>query len=430
MTSSSIVSPWFGSDAGSASAVEPAAGARRWLRAGLAGLLISTTILQRFGLNFGSYSLNAALLAIFVFLLLAWASGALMLSLTRLALYAVALGVAATSFAINSSFSGKDQASLSSLLLLAAMYAPFVFVLGPGRLDRDDAAFALNLFLDLSFCCALAGITQFYAQFFVKAGWLFDYTPYLPSAIQGPSGFNTVIPIGSLYKSNGFFFREPSGFSFIMALALIAEWIAKKRLSRMVGLGLALLLTYSGTGLLALFIGSLFPLGRRTLLQSLLLGTVAGLALWLLGDALNLSFTLGRLAEFDSERSSGYIRYLAPLRLLGDTFDRESWTPLIGHGPGAISRETQGYEFHDPTWAKLGFEYGLLGALSFLALFLLALRRSTVPIQLRATLFFAWLVMGGHLLSPEQNYLTLALVGFWPAVRTAASDRLVEGKAR
>jgi hypothetical protein len=72
------------------------------------------------------------------------------------------------------------------------------------------------------------------------------------------------------------------------------------------------------------------------------------------------------------------------------------------------------YEFHDPTWAKLLFEYGALGFVTFVGLFLTALRRPGIPLQLRAALFWGWLIMGGHLLSPEQNFLTLMLVGLTP----------------
>jgi hypothetical protein len=36
-------------------------------------------------------------------------------------------------------------------------------------------------------------------------------------------------------------------------------------------------------------------------------------------------------------------------------------------------------------------------------------------------LFAGWLVMGGHLLSPEQNFLTLALVGLVPPAKARDS---------
>jgi len=140
------------------------------------------------------------------------------------------------------------------------------------------------MFSHVALLCALAGIAQFYAQFVFQAPWLFDFSRDLPWHLRGPSGYNTVIPVGELYKSNGFFLREPSHFSFLMALALLAELQMARRPLRLVTFGLALLLTYSGTGLLALSLGLMFPLGRRTLVQLLVLGVLGFVMFGLLGD--------------------------------------------------------------------------------------------------------------------------------------------------
>jgi hypothetical protein len=393
------------------------------LRAAFWALLLSTTVLQRFGVNLGSYSLNAALLGMCGFLLIALGARVLLVSLSRLLLYGVALTVAAASLAVNMSLGAADRASLPSLALLAVMYVPYWFVLKPGALGPNDRAWALESFSTLALFMAICGILQFYAQFLIRADWLFDFTPHVPELVRGPSGFNTVIPVGSAYKSNGFFMREPSGFSFLMALACIVEVATRRRVRRVACFGFALLLTYSGTGILALAIGMLFPLGKKTLVRALGLLCGAGVVLLLLGSVLNLSFTLGRIEEFGAERSSAYIRYVAPLRLVAETFDASAWSAWLGHGPGAISRETRGYEFHDPTWAKLLFEYGALGFVAFLGLFLVALTRREVPAPIRAALFFAWLMMGGHLLSPEQNFLTLALVGLLGAPARVSAER-------
>lgn len=391
------------------------------LRVALTCLLLSTTVLQSFGVNFGSYSLNMALLGMYGCLAVGALSGAIELNHRRLVLYVSCVTVALASLFVNANFARADSSSLSSFLLLATMYFPFIFAFrGAGA---PDPAWMFRRFLDIALGCAVIGILQFQAQFVVHADWLFHFSAHLPSFLQGPAGFNTVIPVGALFKSNGFFFREPSGFSFIMALALIGECVLQKRPARVACFGLALLLTYSGTGLLALLIGVAFPLGKKTLLRLGLLACAAGIAVLLLGDALNLSFTLGRVQEFGSERSSAYIRYVAPFRVIGDTYDLEAWTPWLGHGPGAISRQTLPYQFHDPTWAKLIVEYGLLGGALFVALFLATLRRAVLPVQVHAALFFGWLIMGGHLLSPEMNFLSLGLFGLLPIGPNAAPQR-------
>ena len=372
-------------------------------------LILAVTVLQRFGLNFGDYSLNAALLAMFGLLVVAGLTGVLAVSPRRLVLYGICIGVALTSALVNESTS-----SVTSLALLMAMYLPFIFVLTPAAGLSPTRAH--QLFLDVAALCAVAGVAQFYAQFVFHGDWLFDFTPYVPAFLRGPSGYNTVIRAGGSLKSNGFFFREPSGFSFVMALGLMMECLSHRRWLRVAFLGLALLLTYSGTGLLALVVGLCVPMNGRNFLRVLLVAAVAAALFFLLEEPLNLSFTTARLNEFGSQTSSGYIRYVAPGRLIADTAASAPWTLWLGHGPGTIFRQDVGYEFHDPTWAKLIFEYGVVGLVAFLALFLASLGGRSAPLRVQAMLFAGWLIMGGHLLSPEQNFMTLGLLGLLPPV--------------
>ena len=384
-------------------------------------VILSATVMSRFGINLGTYSVNFSLIAIYVLIGLAFLSGNLIIDPRRLFAYCICVAVASTSFLVNKGFGHVDRASWTSLFLLVTIYVPFVFVLHTNGSKENELLWVMRVFSNIALFCACAGIVQFYAQPFIHSDWLFDFSRYIPTFLQGPSGYNPVIPVGSLYKSNGFFFREPSLFSFIMALALLGEFVLFKRLLRIALFALALLLSYSGTGLLALFIGLMFPLGRKTIVQLFLLLGIGGLVVWLLGDVLNLSFTLARVEEFGSERTSAYIRYIAPVRLIHDSLDTDPWTALLGHGSGAIERMTQSYEFHDPTWAKLIFEYGLLGFVAFLVLVMATLNERLMSIQVRAALFFCWLIMGGHLLTPDHAALMLALVGFWS--RCSGTDR-------
>jgi hypothetical protein len=392
--------------------------ARRLLRVLLVLLLLSATVLERFGINAGSASTSVALLIGYAFLSVALALGVLVISVERCLFLGLALCSALVSLLLN-----ETASSAASLLLLCAMYLPLVVSLRPGSLDdADDAGWVMARFLDIGLFAAIFGILQFAFQPLVHAAWWFDFAPYIPGKLRASGTFNTVIPIGSLTKSNGFFFREPSGFSYLMALALVAELNGAKRKLRVLCFALALLLTYSGTGILALVLATLHPFGAKTLLRLAASLAVGAVIFWLFGDALNLSLTLERVGEFNSTHSSGYMRYIAPGRLLGETFDAAPWTPWFGHGPGTIFRTARDYEFHDPTWAKLLFEYGISGFVGFLGVYLAALRGPGIPLQIRATLFWGWLIMGGHLLSPEHNFLALALVGFMPAARALRED--------
>jgi hypothetical protein len=399
--------------------------ARKAMRFAMVALLVSTTVLQRIGVGSDNFSVSPALVAIYLVLGVGAVGGNLVISATRVALYLLAIGVALVSALLN-----EDRSSFPSLLLLVVMYLPFIFFMEPGSLAVRDGDWLMRQFLNLMFLCAGVGILQFFAQFAIHGEWLFDYPTLIPAGLRGGGVFNPVIPVGSFNKSNGFFFREPSSFSFLMALAVIGESVTRKRVFRIACCALALLLTYSGTGILVLLIGASYPLGRKTLLRLGVIACVGAVIFALFDDALNLSYTVSRFGEFsaDSSRSSGYIRYIAPGRLLGEMFFSDPWSAWVGHGPGTIFRTVREYEFHDPTWAKLLFEYGALGFVLFLALFAESLRRPGIPVQLRATLFWAWLITGGHLLSPEQNYLTLALVGLLPFAVTlsARSDSALD----
>jgi hypothetical protein len=382
------------------------------LRAALTICLLSITVFSRFGVRLGGHPFDTSLIALYLLLATLLWHGWTRIDPKALLLYGSGACVATLSLLVNGGFDAGAP-SASSLALLFTIYLPFMFSIRPPGDTNAAWQWTMAMFSHVALLCALAGIAQFNAQFFVHERWLFDFTAYVPWRLQGPSGYNTVIPVGDLFKSNGFFLREPSHFSFLMALALVAELQFGRRPLRLAAFGMALLLTYSGTGLLALSIGLMFPLGRRTLVQLLVLSILGFVVFGLLGDTLNLGFTLNRVNEFGSERSSAYVRYIAPMRLLAEEIASTPWAVLLGHGPGTMQRVVHGVRSFDPTWAKLIFEYGLLGFAAFVALVAHTMSRFGAPSPLRAMLFMCWLVMGGYLLSPENCTMLYVLLCGW-----------------
>lgn len=396
----------------------------RGVRWGLVAVLLGCTVAQRFGLTVGPVSLHVAWLAMMALLAVAAASGRLVVVRTRLLLGLVLVAVGGASLAVNEALGAEGSTSAASWALLATMYLPFLFVLRPDPQGRVDAAWMMRLLADLALACAVVGIVQFAAQFVIHARWLFDFSPYLPPLIRSSDGYNVVIPVGDLYKANGFFFKEPSLYSLILGFGILLEIAGARRVPRLAVLGLAMALTYSGSGLLVLAVGLLFPLTLRTLGRLAAVGAVGAVAAFALWDVLNLGFTLGRVEEFTDPRSSAYQRYVAPMRLVVDSIASQPWTFWIGHGPGSITRigDTSFYAFHDPTWAKALFEYGVIGFVAVTALAVAALRHTGVPIQVRAAAFFAWFASGGFLLTPEALFLIPLLSGLMPAGPPAGAD--------
>lgn len=386
----------------------------RALRVGIVLTMVSLILLTRFGLNIGSYGLNFGVPLIYIMAFIGLAKDRFNLDLPGLILYTMFVAVGAVSLLANLNLGHDRDGSFSSLLLLAVLYLPFVFLLRPFELSREAWTWTMRAFSNLALFVALVGVFQFCLQFVWNPPWLFDFSPLIPKALSTDILANSAIYTGSAYKSNGFFLREPSAFSFLMAFALICEMAMFKRWGRMGIFAAGLMLSYSGTGLLALGFGLMFPFGFKTAVRIGIIAVVGLVLVVLFGDALNLSFTLGRVNEFNSESSSGYIRYVAPMRLIKELIDSDAWTAFVGHGPGTIFHAGRTYEFHDPTWAKLLYEYGMVGFSACLGLMLYAMCRSPAPVQIRATLFFCWLVQGGHLLTPENVLLIYVLLAMWP----------------
>jgi hypothetical protein len=386
----------------------------RYVRWSIVAALLSVTILTRGGISIGEYTVNLAMPILYFMIVKGWMEGDVRLDTAGLLMFSLAMCVGGLSFLANIDVANRQPASLTSLMLLGTLYLPFVFRLKPMRNSHALWLWTMRLLLNVALISAVVGILQFYAQFVFKAPWLFNISLLLPDFMRGSGVFNSAIPVGSLFKANGIFFREPSGFSFMMAFAIICELALFRRMKRVGVYAFALVLSYSGTGLLALAVGLIFPFGFKTAMRILAIAVVGLLVFLLAGDALNLSFTLNRIGEFGAETSSGYIRYIAPGRLIVEQVDSAVWSAFIGHGPGTIFKASTYYDFHDPTWAKLLYEYGLFGFTAVGVMMVLVLRRSKAPVQIPIMLFFYWLAQGGHLLSPECVFLIYILFGLWP----------------
>jgi hypothetical protein len=379
----------------------------RGLKVGLVLALLSLIVLTRFGINTGSYGLNFAVPVLYVMLFAGFAKDRVDLDLPGLLLFAFFITCGALALIINLNMPHGGGSSTASLILLAVLYLPFVFVLKPFSTSREAWLWTMKAFIHIATVIAVLGILQFCLQFVWRPAWLFNFSPFIPKAISVDVLFNSQIYTGSAYKANGFFLREPSAFSFLMAFALICEMAVFKRWWRMGLFAAGLMLSYSGTGLLALAFGLMFPFSLKTAVRLTLIAVTLVLVY--------LLFTVSRIGEFNSESSSGYIRYVAPMRLVSELIDSDAWTALLGHGPGTIFHATKAFDYHDPTWAKLLYEYGFLGTAGCLGLMAYTMSRSHAPVQIRAMLFFNWLVQGGHLLTPESVLMCYVLLAVWPA---------------
>jgi hypothetical protein len=370
--------------------------------------LLGITVLQRFGLNLGFYTINFSLISVYLLLSYFLYSGWVKISLPDTRNYFIFVLLALLSYLFSTS-----EKTLTSLALVLSIYLPFCF---KWKIPQDLNAtwlWVANTFVNICLFVGVCGILQYVGQFFIKSVWLVDFSSRIPDLFRATEGYNTVIQAGAMFKSNGFFLLEPSGFSQYMAIGLLCEWNLRRRKSRMILLCLGLLVSYSGTGILTLLLGAMFPLGLRTVARAVGLVVLGLLAFLALGNLLNLSLTLDRLNEFDTQGSSASDRFVAPMQLVQEQIGSGIAPVLLGNGSGSITRADRDYTTFDPTWARLFFEYGLLGSIAFLWFFARATNQFSSPSGIRAGLFFCWFLMGDGLGTPETAAIIFLLAGLW-----------------
>ena len=309
--------------------------------------------------------------------------------------------------------------SLPSLLLLVVLYFPFTLSVTPGAQTERLRQYGIKCFCDLSLGLAVCAIVQYALQYVLHASWLFNLGSFIPDWFSASGVWNHAVPVNGAFKANGLFQREPSGLSMLLGLAFVVEMTQARRYGRLAIMALAMALSYSGTGILIAAAGLLLPTNGPALRRSLIL-LAAGVAFWLLfRDLLNLNVFLDRANEFDKPNTSGYARFVAPLDVVQYGFGSSWWAPAIGSGPGtiqpAIVRYTTTYAIHDPTWAKLLFEYGVMGFGGMVAFAVAMVRRSAAPVELKIALFYTWFAAGGMLLNPDVLALLFGLSALWRA---------------
>jgi hypothetical protein len=288
--------------------------------------------------------------------------------------------------------------SLSSLLLLLIVQFPFVlrFRLGVFPYDR-----VVKLLADVAFLFAVFSITQMLIQFTLgkEIAYAIDYN--IPEAIS-IIGFDFLVPLywsSPVYKSNGFLLAEPSLLSQLIAIGIAAELLTQARLHRLVFLGGGLLCSYSGTGMmmLALFLPVYILRYRR--FDLVLLGLCLLPLLLMLQDILQLDAITRRINEFSSTESSGFARFLSSFYTLSEFVFADIATTLFGKGPGTVQEfwPYLTYEAFDPTWGKLIYEYGLVGAVLYIIFFYESVLKIRRPLTF--PLVFTYFFLGGYLLN-------------------------------
>lgn len=304
--------------------------------------------------------------------------------------------------------------SLPSLVAVLITYA--CLMVGPS--DRFERELVFPIFLSYARFLAGAGILQWFLQF---AGLrFFSFLATIPAMrpvlVEAQFNFNPVLHYGSsILRSNGLLLLEPSIFSQLLALAVVVDYFILGRTKWLPLYLVAYLVSFSGTGALSLLLVVPFyaMLSRRNFGRVAAFGLlgIVGLILGMAAFPDQVGAILGRADELSYSGSSGYARFIGPFLVVGDLSHEARF--LLGWGPGATERYIYHAEGTGNSIAKLIIDYGVIGLIGFLALFLGALWRFEIAIL--SMLALSTFLMGGGYLLFSPMLVLLFVLCIWSA---------------
>ncbi|WP_132251191.1 hypothetical protein [Methylobacterium segetis] len=367
-------------------------------------IILAITLLQKIALPGTANALSVTTALVPSLVLLCWLCGRLRLDSQAFVLFAIFVLAAAASFVLNA---GAEKVSPASLALVCAVQSILIF----RPVTQGGCRSGLSLFRDVMALFSVVGIAQFVLQRIVGTKLAFCVDFYFPAGMLLDK-YNNIVPIyygSEILRSNGVFFAEPAFFSQFVGLATICELLTLRRPVRLGIYAAALLCSYSGTGLitLALF-GCVWTVARGQFVY--VLGALGAIGVVLLfGTALEIDALTSRMGEFTTPNSSGHARFVSAFTLLDRVTFSDLAATLIGKGPGTITTyyERMPFLMFDPTWAKLLFEYGLVGFISYFGFLYVTLKQANRSFLL--PLLVTYLFLGGYLTDVAVISLILVL---------------------
>jgi len=339
-----------------------AAAARRLRFALLVTPLIGATILSKFAFPpFGAQGIGISLFLTMAALMVGAVSGLMSIEPRRLTLYVVMVGILGLI-----QIWQPESFSPTSFLLLVAVNLPYVFSVP----NSDDGDRVIKFFIGIVTVFAWCGIAQYSLQFIVNPRFLFPIENFVPdSFVVKLFNEQAAMTYGSQeYRANGVFLLEPSFFSQVLAVAIIAELCTLARVTRLAVFGVALIVSYSGTGIIVLAVCLPLCLVAQRRWGLLLLGLVALAVIIPLQLYFHSGRLLSRVAEFGANQSSAYMRFVGGFLLFDKFLWHDPWRALFGYGAGSYlgyTSRVHDYAAAEMALFKIVFEFGVIGAVTY-----------------------------------------------------------------
>ena len=370
--------------------------------------VLSTTFFSQIAINIGEFPASTDLFAYGFFTVYLLGTG-----VARIKAVASVGFMLAAFFAVVRVKYSPEYASLTSLLLLFVLYVPFHFRLRLGLDLRDVQDYIQRVFVAVVVAISVIAVLQLVAVNALGLSVLKNISVVLPDEIKAAGIYRFDREGGGgIAKANGFFLREASTLSIVTAFAILIEYfsLARKRILGILAAGL--LASISGSGVFIVLVGLVFPSSFRRVPYFVVLSLLVVLLVISASEIPGLGLWVDRLSEFHIEGSSGYARYVAPFEMVQRGFDQGSSAIWFGNGAGSYLRTIlllqRKYEISDPTWAKLLYEYGVMGFVLIPAVFMARLYSSSLRPEICNAILFAWM-SAANVLKPEFVFLVWIL---------------------
>ena len=343
--------------------------------------------------------------------------GVLRVHLMRSLLLLAFVGFATIVHAIYNGDSGFSPGSLFLLILILAMYS---FVV---PIDEENYNRILKTFQKIAVVASLLVFVNWGTQ--IAGLGIFNLEDYIPDSFQ----YINYVYMNKLkwnlpwIKPNGIVFLEVSHLSQFIGMALVIE-LARFRRLKFAGLyAVALLSSFGGTGTLLVMASAPFLLAMLPRKYTMAIVLAAPMLLVVAAQIGVLDNFTERATEFGQEKSSGYNRFVLPAMTAGQALEREGLQGLLGSGAGTIpDGDASKGGFNGFAWspyAKVVYEYGLIGFLIWLPLTVVAIFNRGMPFIIGWIAFLQYNFLNGALNVPLHTVYCYILVAGYIMLPTA-----------
>ncbi len=379
-----------------------------------AALVIALICGQRFALSFSGGEIPLVIPVFYSAIIFWLLRQNMILSTGRFILLIASFSVAIFAEIIRQN---TNDSSILSMIFWIVTYSPLIL------LNRN--ALIINwireTFQKTMTLISVIALFQFLLQF-AGISLIDIFRTHIPSNFL-VDGYNYVIPIKNLpgiFRANGIFFLEPAVLSRWLAWAILIETYHRINLKRIYLFVPAMLLTFSGTGVLALAAGLIIQASQLKRMKQLLLGLVLIVVVSIPFFISNYGkYWLARFTEFERTGSSADVRFIAPYEgTYQYLVDASSEQMLLGKGPGSVDTTFVGIyvhrNIHPILFLKLFYEYGAIVGFLFSAFLLLCFFGNRVSPPIAVSLFIGICFLSTGLLQPQSVFLAYLLVMMVP----------------